>query len=428
MTLPPRLPVTARPARHEVLASYLRRLAALNSLDGDELRNRVTLPAAKPRRGRRLPDTAAVAALTGREPAELAAALPELRDPAPDWQSLRHVPQAGCPRCDAGHPGGQVYRLLPHHEYACTRHRHWIGPPDISRPGPELRCPELSGIITAQRRHLRLVRQHGWALAHDGILTAFMICGHLWRWPVPGTDARHPLWERRGQALIPPGQAEAQFSASRVFAAVYPEAVTLATVLASPRWRALATGPRSDTRTLATEIGRHVGMPPCQPHPHDASPAGSDLDERAWHLAGRSAPAFLSGLPSRLGIVHALSLALRDRTASRFEWGRPAGGIILGHAHIQPVRIRRRSVLMQYINRASWPQRNPKTAELTRTTSHQAFRINPSSRTSAERPVAAFNRNGQLVWNVIGVEGAWPPGSEGMAQRARSRPSRPSAR
>jgi hypothetical protein len=362
VTLPPRLPVTARPARHEILASYLGRLAALNSLDGDELWNRVTLPTAEPRPRRRLPDTAAVAALTGREPAELAAALPELRAPAPDWQSLRHVPQAGCPRCDAAHPGGQVYRLLAHHEYACTRHRHWIGPPDISRPGPEL--PGLPEIITAQRRHLRLVRQHGWALAHDGILTAFMICGHLRRWPVPGTDGKHTLWERRGRALIPPGQADAQFSASRVFAAVYPEAVSLAAVLASPRWRALATGTRSDIRTLATEIGRHVGIPAYQPHPHDTSPAGSNLDERAWRLAGHSAPAFpRCGLPSRLGIVHALSQAFRDRTAPRFEWGRPAGGIILGHAHIQPVRIRRRSVLMEYINRASWPQRNLKIAK-----------------------------------------------------------------
>lgn len=374
--LPPRLPVTARPARHEVLASYLRRLSALNSLDGDELWNQVTLPGAKPWR-RRLPDTAAVAALTGREPAELAAALPELRDPAPDWRSLRHIPQPGCPRCDAGHPGGQVYRLLPHQEYACTRHRHWIGPPDISRPGPEL--PGLPEIITAQRHHLRLVRRHGWALAHDAVLTGFMICGHLWRWPVPGTGGKHPLWERRGRALIPPGREDAQFSASRVFAAVYPEAVSLAAVLASPRWRALASGTRSDIRALATELGRHVGIPAYQPRPRDTSPVGNDLGDRAWRLASHSAREYTSALPSRLGIVNGLSLALRDRTASQFEWGRPVGAIILSHGHVQPVLIRRRSALMQYINNASWPQRNPKIAGLTRTTSRQPFRANLAS-------------------------------------------------
>ena len=134
--LPPRLPLTVRPARNEVLASYLRRLAALNCLDGDQLWKRVTVPAGG---SRRRPDAAAVAALTGRPPAALAAALPELRDPASAWQSLRNVPQPGCPRCDAAHPGGQVYRLLPLCEYACTRHRYWIGPPDIAGPAPH--CP-----------------------------------------------------------------------------------------------------------------------------------------------------------------------------------------------------------------------------------------------------------------------------------------------
>jgi hypothetical protein len=58
--LPLRLPLTVRPARHEVLASYLRRLACLNCLDGDELWKRVTVPAAGSR-WRRLPDAAAVA-------------------------------------------------------------------------------------------------------------------------------------------------------------------------------------------------------------------------------------------------------------------------------------------------------------------------------------------------------------------------------
>jgi hypothetical protein len=188
---------------HEALASYLRRLASLNSLDGDELWRRVTTSASGSRL-RRSPAVPAVAALAGREPAALAAALPELRDPPPDWESLRHAPQAGCPRCDAGHPGGQVLRLLPHHEYACTRHRYWIGPPDINRPGPSL--PGHPEIITAQRRHRKLVHQHGWALAYDGVLTGLMICAHLWQdHAIAGLK---PAWDRRRQDLIPPGQLE----------------------------------------------------------------------------------------------------------------------------------------------------------------------------------------------------------------------------
>jgi hypothetical protein len=355
VTLPPRLPLAVRPARNETLASYLRRLASLNSLDGDELWRRVTVPVT--RSARRLPDAPAVAALTGREPAALAAALPELRGPGPGWKPLRHVPQPGCPRCDAGHPGGQVYRLLPCHEYACIRHRYWIGPPDVNRPGPEL--PGLPEIITAQRRHLRLVRQHGWAAAHDSIMSGFMICGHLWLWQPPSGPGKRPLWERRGQALIPPGQAGAQFSASRVFAAVYPEAVSLAAVLASPRWRALAAGTRSDLRALAAELGRLVGLPAPRPHPRGTEPARNQLGDDDWLSVSHFAPEFTRRLPSKVGTLNAQSQALRDRTAPRFQWDQNAGRIILGHNAIRPVGIRRRSVLMEYISRAIWQNRPP---------------------------------------------------------------------
>jgi len=352
--LPPRLPLTVRPARNEILASYLRRLAALNCLDGDQLWKRVTGPAGG---SRRRPDAAVVAALTGRSAAALAAALPELRDPASAWQSLRNVPQRGCPRCDAAHPGGQVYRLLSHHEYACTRHRYWIGPPDISRPGPAL--PGLPEIITAQRRHLRLVRQHGWAAAHDAILTGFMICGHLWRWQVPGTGGKPAVWERRGQALIPPGKAAAQFSASRVFAAVYPEAVSLAAVFASPQWRILATGTRSDIGLLAAEVGRRAGIPAGRPHPPGTGPAADHSGDFYWRPVSHFPPDLASRLPSKPGTAGPQSQALRDRTAPRFRWDQHAGSIILSHSCIQPVGIRQRSVLMKYISRAIGQKQSP---------------------------------------------------------------------
>lgn len=355
MILPPRLPLTARPARNEILASYLRRLAGLNSLDGDQLWKRVTVPAGG---SRRLPDIAAIAALTGREPAALAAALPELRGPGPGWQWLRHAPQPGCPRCDASHPGARVYRLLPHHEYACTRHRYWIGPPDINRPGPHL--PALPEIITAQHRHLRLVRRHGWMPVHDGVLTGFLICGHLWRWQPPGTAGKRPLWERRGQALIPPGQAATQFSASRVFAAVYPEAVSLAAVLALPRWQAPAAGTRSDLRALAAELSRIIGIPAYRPHPRDAQPAADQTGNNIyWRPVTHHAPELTSRLPSKIGTVNIQTQALRDRIAPRFQWDQHAGSIILAHRTTQPVGTRKRSALIEYIDRALWQNRAP---------------------------------------------------------------------
>ena len=57
------------------------------------------------------------------------------------------------------------------------------------------------------------------------VLTGFLFCGHLW------ADRRHEgtcvqrEWSRRAEVLIPEGSEAATFSASWLFAAVYPEAV-----------------------------------------------------------------------------------------------------------------------------------------------------------------------------------------------------------
>jgi hypothetical protein len=100
--------------------------------------------------------------------------LPELH-PVPGWSALRHQPQPGCPRCDARHPGGAVTHLLPHHRYVCTRHRYWIGPPDIHQPATDL--AGLDDIVRAQRHHLRLLGRHGPAASYDAVLTGFLFCG-----------------------------------------------------------------------------------------------------------------------------------------------------------------------------------------------------------------------------------------------------------
>jgi hypothetical protein len=67
------------------------------------------------------------------------------------------------------------------------------------------------------------------------------------------------------RALIPPGREATQFSASRIFAAAYPEAITLATVIASPRWRGLAAGDPAQRQQVTAEIGRRLGRPGYQP-------------------------------------------------------------------------------------------------------------------------------------------------------------------
>lgn len=195
-----RLPIAVAPARRETVVSYLSRLANLHGLQLRELWEPITTP----RPGSRRRDVVAdrLAAATGHHRDHLARALPELQ-PAQDWTVLRHQP--GCPLCDARHRGGPVTRLLPHHHYVCTRHRYWLGPPDLDQTATAL-TDELDDLVLAQRRHLRLLRRHGPIATYDAVLTAFLLCGHFWSdWSQDDAIARSN-WDRRADILIPCGR------------------------------------------------------------------------------------------------------------------------------------------------------------------------------------------------------------------------------
>jgi hypothetical protein len=73
----------------------------------------------------------------------------------------------------------------------------------------------------------------------------------------------------------PEGSGPGEFSASRLSAAAYPEAVDIAALLASPAWRRLADGDAEQKPRVITQIGMRLGRPDYQP------PEGGDraLDE-----------------------------------------------------------------------------------------------------------------------------------------------------
>jgi hypothetical protein len=264
---PARLPIPAAPARHESLASYLSRLANLHGMPTSELWEPISAPRPGTKRRDVLPD--ALAALVGRTRGQLARALPELH-PNLDWTAWRHRSQPGCPRCDARHDGGPVARLLPHYHYVCTRHRYWIGPPDAGQPATELEPGpvEFDEIVRAQRRHQRILRRHGSAAAFDAVLTGFLICGHLWDDSVGHWDQTVTRWDGRAGVLIPKNAEHAQFSASRIFAAVYPEVVEIAALIAEPGWRRLAAGTEEQQQRFVREIGARLGRPDYRPPEH----------------------------------------------------------------------------------------------------------------------------------------------------------------
>ena len=362
--LPRRLPITVPAARHETVASYLARLATLNGLDGDDLWRQATLPGPTP--SRRTPDPWLLSALTGRQPGHLAGALLELRDPAPAWDTFRHAPQTGCPRCDARHCGGPVFRLFPHHRYVCARHRYWIGPPDIGHPGPCL--DGFPAILAAQRRHLRLVRRHGWAAAYDAVLTGFMVCGHLWEngfgaafhpdSTLAGLLHKRSLWDMRSLVFIPPGSEQQTFSASRLFAAVYPEAIDIAAILSSPTWRKLAAGDDDQLSRFTQEIGPRIGVDGYQPR-DNRDPMAHWIEQDCWRAPSQPPATFASAPGHRRPghLAKAVTKASRDRHDNSAWWfsrNRRPGSVILHHRTVHPVVIRAWSTPMDNYTGAIW--------------------------------------------------------------------------
>ncbi|MEX5712945.1 TniQ family protein [Parafrankia sp. FMc6] len=335
------LPITVPPAQHEIVASYLARLATLHGLDGDELWKQVSVPRSHRRSGRIVvPDR--LAALTGRPVELLAAALVELR-PQPDWQALRHTPQPGCPRCAARHPEGPIIQLLPHHRYVCTRHRHWIGPPDVHQRGPIL--DDLPDIVRAQHRHQRLVHRRGWLTTYGALLIGFVICARTW---IPGnTDNRCRTWERRAHILIPPGTEATTFSPSRLFAAIYPEAVDIAAILTSTNWRQVVIENTHRQQHVAAEIGRRISHPnyyPYQPPQSDDDQPPTDPIMRWIQPDGGKLPIRPPALftparirrPSRVNATKRAMLRGHDNRVHWFARDRDPRHALLGHQHLRP--------------------------------------------------------------------------------------------
>ena len=325
----------APPAHHELASSYIARLARLHGLEPGELWLRATAPIA-PGARKRAVDPARLALLTGRPAEHLAGALPELRAAAPDWRIFRHRPQTGCTRCDARHPGGTVIRVLPHHRYVCLHHNHWIGPPDLDRPSVGL--ADLPEIIRAQRRHHRLVRRHGWAAAYDAVLTGFLLCASLWNNRSYALTSAHYTWNARADLLVPPGREYTAFSASRMFAALYPEAVAAAELIATPVWRQHAHGTPEQRTTFNREIGARLGLPDYAPSSPDAIAHWANIDSR---YPPATPPKTLPDTRWRhtpTAPAHGQNSTRRhSKSAHWFHMNREGARSILFHQHLRPV-------------------------------------------------------------------------------------------
>jgi hypothetical protein len=250
-----RLPIVVAPARHELVSSYVGRLARLHGLSFGDLWSPFRAAG-----GDGPACLARLVGLTGLSAESLAAALPELREPAPDWRLFRHVAQRGCWRCDVRHEGGAVVRVLVHHQFVCRRHRVWIGLPGPSMSTDLTALPE---VVHAQRRHERLVQRYGWRAAYDAVQHGLRMCAMIWR-GVPDSRAAGAWlrWSRRAAVLMPAQRVESEFAVSRLFAVIYPDAVAVAPLLASPVWRRWASRDFDDVRRTRfdREISARFGL------------------------------------------------------------------------------------------------------------------------------------------------------------------------
>ncbi|MFF3693794.1 TniQ family protein [Streptomyces sp. NPDC002221] len=333
-----RLPSSIPPAQHEVTASYVARLAHLHGMDFHLLWEQVTRPIAA-RSSIRTINPAALASATGRPLEHLAGALPELRTPKPDWSMFRHEPQPGCHLCTARHPGGRIVHLLPHHLYVCTKHRIWIGPPDTGEQTTPLDA--LPEVVHAQHRHLRLIRRRGWEVTYDAVLTGLLVCAQLWSLPEGDNGAAWHNWVRRANLLIPPGTSETTFSVARLCAAVYPEAIDLASVFASLYWRHQAQGTPMDRSRFEQRIDQLLRHPVCQLNDgHNPISHWADVSSRLMPLTpirvhGDKRPAREPHL--RKPSLHSATRRAQQRHAQTFDPTHRAGEPLIAHRHLATV-------------------------------------------------------------------------------------------
>ena len=272
------LPVLTKPVQDETVKSYLQRLARANCCAIEDLVPYLA-PHTWPHDDAKASDfliesllhdwtsdiytrieLPALAKATGFPEASLAYALPELRDQYADARSmaLRERNIAGdpnyfglaCQRCMAAKGiTTNVYVWMRHDQNVCLRHKRWIGPGAHSAGG-QLELAKLPQVVAAQRKHRALIRRlrRRWVFA---VFPRAFEFADSW---VPTKTRRQRLAQLRAPRGYPPGKFP--FRGAHWNAAIYPEAVALTGVLASPRWRSsgLAADDKESLQLIVQQI------------------------------------------------------------------------------------------------------------------------------------------------------------------------------
>jgi hypothetical protein len=279
------LPRTVKPFPAETTSSYLTRLAHANRLDPKALRFYIT--------GHRLSISPfpvdKLAAVSGLPARTLRYAIPDLAigygPTHDDYPNATGFPQRKaddgppCRLCVLARGITMPVRCWKRPEgVICQRHRLWIG------PGAVTSQPDLSTHpdILAHKTHLRLVRRHG----RDTVALDFAVADHICRrWHEHGQN--DAAFRDRMLTFHGPGWQPSPASATTA-AAIYPQAVALTRLLASPRWMTLASSAHPDQQGLFADELRRTVAPgyPWPPATRPADPLGTWIYEH--YMSGYS--------------------------------------------------------------------------------------------------------------------------------------------
>lgn len=271
-----RLPRPIPPFHRETTASYFLRLEIANGLPADrtganlginDASNHLTL----------------LSQLTGRQQSALRFALPQLATSDPHGRPTLYGEPAlihrACEHClVAAGVNGSVRRWVLHEEVVCLRHRRWLGSPE-EEPEEQLDLGSHADILTASRCHRRLIARHGRTAVHAAYETSAKI---VWDWQFQGR--RLSSVSARLDRLR--AGRRCTYMDAAVQAALYPAAVALTGLLASPTWRQLAfTTDDSQTRRFLHHVAETVtdGYYPAggqDPLRHHLTTGSSDFQSR----------------------------------------------------------------------------------------------------------------------------------------------------
>jgi hypothetical protein len=232
-----RLPRTVTPFHNETVHSFLWRLASANHISILELRPYLAgSPKDIPR-----PDWVAIA--SGWPLPVLAR---RIRGLAGEMQPGQHSGTA-CRRCMARR--GVFERVVicrPMHVNVCLRHQLWIG--DTHSPEDHLDISAIPELLSAQRSHQGMVRQHGAEVTDS----AYNDARHIVRrwterydWPEHRDRRLKTAFAHRYQRLL--------MNSIEIDVANYPEVVALTAILASEHWRRKAAPDAADLHSRAEQ-------------------------------------------------------------------------------------------------------------------------------------------------------------------------------